>query len=195
MSRGKKWFSESEKEELKLRLCNECEICWRIYGYKKTSISLLVKGVGISTGAFYALYSNKEELFYRTLVNLRKRLKLELKEILSKDKSKKGFKKAVKSLYKEYSQAPFLYSFDSADFVLFIEKLSDEERNYLKKDSMDFLSILLEESNLNLKVNIKAAYEAVALLLFTVSGRDKLSCDHEAAFDILLDGVVNNLFN
>ncbi|MFP3155739.1 TetR/AcrR family transcriptional regulator [Lachnospiraceae bacterium ZAX-1] len=194
LSRGKRWFKEEEKEVLRNNLCKECEKCWRIYGYKKTGIGLLTKSVGISAGAFYALYHNKEELFYKSLVNLRIRLKSELKEILQNSRNKTGFKQAVMWLYREYIDAPFLYNFGSEDFVAFVSKLSIDEMAFLRNDAVSFLSILFDESGLNLKIDIKTAYETLTLLLFTVSGKDKLSCNHEDAFVILLEGVISNIF-
>ncbi len=67
MTKGPKGFSDTEKDELRTKLCLECECSWALHGYKKTSIGELTANIGISTGAFYLLYFSKEDLFCETL--------------------------------------------------------------------------------------------------------------------------------
>ncbi|MCS4521459.1 TetR/AcrR family transcriptional regulator [Clostridium botulinum] len=59
----------------------------------------LTRKIGISTGAFYLLYSSKEDLFCETLERVQDRLKSGLQDIVGNDRSKAGFIKSIKWLF------------------------------------------------------------------------------------------------
>lgn len=68
-------FTQTEKDNIRSKLIDECEKSWATYGYKKTSIDELCSKVGISKGAFYAFFESKEHLFCRVLDVLQERHK------------------------------------------------------------------------------------------------------------------------
>lgn len=193
MSKGPKWFSDEEKQELREKLCHECELSWRISGYKKTSISELTKSVGVSTGAFYSLFPSKEELFVRTIISLRERIKRQIENIISNKPNKDGVCEAIRYLFSEYNDNPFLYDFSSPDYLALISKLSKERWAEIQKDNIDFLNSVIERSNCKLSVSPLKAHSILATLLYTVSAKDRITGDYFQVFDFLLESAIEKL--
>jgi len=67
MARGVKVFTTEDKNKIRRNLIDICKELWVSQGYKETSIKELASRAGISTGAFYSLYTSKEDLFFETL--------------------------------------------------------------------------------------------------------------------------------
>ena len=182
------------KEELKEKLCKECEIAWATKGYKKTSITYLTSRVGISTGDFYLLYDNKEQLFSETLRGLQSQLKLELEKILAENPNKTGFVKALKWLYREYAKRRYLYDFISDDFQAFINKLSPEEMASLKLDSIEYSEYIIEKTDLVYKVDKQLVFDTIQALIYTVSIQDSILENKIETFDFIIEAVIPKLF-
>ncbi|MBO1003914.1 TetR/AcrR family transcriptional regulator [Pseudogracilibacillus auburnensis] len=194
MAKGPKGFTEAEKDNLRTKLCIACERSWALHGYKKTSIGELTAKIGISTGAFYMLYSSKEDLFCDSLERVQSRLKNRLRDIICQDGGKEGFTKAMKWHFEEYDRYPFLYDCGTPDFLSFLNKLPKERVEKLKFDSAAFFDETMELANLTLKVQKEKAHALIGTLLYTVTIKDKLDYDHFEVFDFLLDSVVDKLF-
>lgn len=195
MAKGPKGFSEEEKAELKNKLCVECERSWALHGYKKTGVGELTAKIGISTGAFYLLYSSKEELFCETLERVQNRLKNGLVKILKEEGGKSGFYKSMVWHFREYEQAPFLYDFGSPDYLAFLNKLPKEHVENSKYDSEAFFESMVELAGLKLKVDKKKANAVLSTLLFTVTLRERLQYDHVEVFEFLLNSAMDDLFD
>lgn len=194
MSR-KKSFSESEKEVLKDKLCEECELSWSTQGYKKTSISHLTSRVGVSTGSFYILYRNKEELFIETLYRVQDRLKIVLNEILVENPNREGLVKALKWLYREYIDRSFLYDFTNPDFQSFLSKVNESEIAKLKTNSLEYSELIIENANLTYKIEKDLVFDTIQALLYTVSASDTIVKEKIETFDLLLDAIIPHLFD
>lgn len=194
MAKGPKGFTEEEKEELKTKLCAECERSWALHGYKKTSIGELTAQIGISTGAFYLLYSAKEDLFCDTLGRLQGRLKTGLSKIIVDKGGKAGFAAATRWQFEEYNRFPFLYDFGTPDFMAFLNKLPKDRIEKMKFDGMAFFCESIELANLTLKVEKEKAYAVISTLLYTVTIKERLNYNHFETFDFLLNSVLDELF-
>ncbi|WP_338753355.1 TetR/AcrR family transcriptional regulator [Bacillus sp. FJAT-52991] len=194
MAKGPKGFSDEEKQQLRNKLCIECERSWALHGYKKTSVGELVTKIGISTGAFYLLYSSKEDLFCETLERVQDRLKNGWKEIVASNPGKNGFAEAIKWLFREYDHSPFLYDFGNPDFLAFLNKLPKDKVEGLKFDSLSFFDEAIHCANLTLKIDKEKAYAVMNTLLYTVSIKDSLMYDHLEIFDFILDSTMDKLF-
>lgn len=194
MAKGPKGFTDTEKEELRNKLCIECERSWSLHGYKKTSISELTAKIGISTGAFYLLYKSKEDLFCETLERVQIRLKTGLRDIISHDGGKDGFIKAMKWHFEEYDRSPFLFDFGTPDFLSFLNKLPKDRVKKLEFDSVSFFYETIELANLRLRVDKEKAYALTSTLLYTVTTKERLGHNHFEVFDFLLNCVVDRLF-
>lgn len=58
-----KWFSDEEKEKIRIQLLEQGEKQFSRFGFKKTNVNEIAAAVGISKGAFYRFYESKELLF------------------------------------------------------------------------------------------------------------------------------------
>ena len=195
MAKGPKGFSDSEKDELRNKLCQECEHSWALHGYKKTSVGDLTSKIGISTGAFYLLYSSKEELFCSTLERVQNRLAEGLSDLLTSNRGKAGFIEAVKWHFREYEKSPFLYDTSNPDFLAFLNKLPNEWVEKLKFDGVASFYEMIALAGLTPKVSKEKAYSVVNTLLFTVTLKNRLTCDQFEVFEFLLNSVIDDLFD
>ncbi len=193
--RKNKNFSEEEKQKLKVRLYEVCEISWQERGYKKTSINYLTTKVGISTGAFYLLFDNKEQLFSQTLKNVQEKLKLELEEILEAKPNRDGFQEAMKWMYREYDNRRYLYDFNNPDFQSFISKIPVEEIANLKVDSINYSEYIIEKADLSFKVEKQLAYDTIQALFYTVSIQDSILENKIETFNFILDNIICEIFD
>lgn len=194
MARGPKGFSDEEKAVLRDRLCVECEKRWALFGYKKTSIGELTSAIGISTGAFYLLFSSKEDFFCETLVRVRARLKQNIMEIIHTDENKEGFVKALIWHFQEFERAPFLYDLGSPDFMAFLNKIPKERIDEMQFDSKAFFFEMLEASKLTCKIDQEKVYEVISTLLYTVELKKHSPYDSRWIFEFLLNSVIDDLF-
>ncbi|MBL1229285.1 TetR/AcrR family transcriptional regulator [Enterococcus sp. BWB1-3] len=193
MKTSTKGFSEEKRVELRSTLCMECEKSWGINGYKKTNIAELTSKASISTGAFYLLYGTKEDLFVDTLKRVQDRLKTNWRNILYAVPSKEGFIKAMKFLFKEYKNSPFLYDFSNPDFIAFISKLPPDLIAELETDNWKFFEEALDIANLKLKVSEKKAFEIINTLLSIIIIRDRVTEDFESIFEFILNATIDNV--
>lgn len=194
MAKGPKGFSDNDKEELRNKLCIECERSWALHGYKKTSISELTTKIGISTGSFYLLYGSKEDLFCETLERVQSRLKTGLRDIISHDGGKNGFMKALIWHFREYDKFPYLYNLGTPDFLAFLNKLPKDRIEKLEFDSVSFFYDMIEFAKLTLKVDKEKAYAVIGTLLFTVTLEERFTYDRFEVFEFLLNSVIDELF-
>lgn len=195
MAKGPKGFSDTEKDDLRDKLCAECERSWALHGYKKTSIGELATKIGISTGAFYLLFSAKEDLFCETLERVQIRLKTVLRDFVTNEGGKKGFIKATKWQFEEYARLPFLYDCGTSDFLSFLNKLPKDRIEKLEFDSVSFFYEIIELANLTLKETKEKTYASISTLLYTVSIKEEwMNYDQFETFDFLLNSVVDRLF-
>jgi len=194
MPKGPKGFSDEEKNDLRTKLCQECERSWAQYGYKKTSIGELTSKVGLSTGAFYLLYSAKEDLFCDTLQRIQNRLKEGIKDILEEMSGKSGFISIMRFNFQEYDKSPVLYDFGTTDFLAFKNKLPKDRVKKLEFDSTLFFIDTIKALNLTLKVNEEKAHSILSALLYTVTLKEKLPYDCFEVFEFMLNSVVDQLF-
>ncbi|WP_315118212.1 TetR/AcrR family transcriptional regulator [uncultured Clostridium sp.] len=194
MVKGPKGFSNEEKQELRNKLCTECERSWALHGYKKTSVGEMASKIGISTGAFYLLYSSKEDLFCETLERVQCRLRDMMNGIIRKNPTKEGFALSLKSLFREYDSTPFLYDVSNPDFLSFINKLPRDKVEKLEFDNLGFFNDAICYAKLILKVEEEKAYAVFSALLYTVSAKENLRYDHAEVFDFIIDGIMDDLF-
>lgn len=194
MSRGPKWFSDEEKQALREKLCQECEISWRKNGYRKTSINSLTKKVGISTGAFYTLFPSKEDLFLETFSVLINRVKERIRMIIEKDPSKKGAGEALRYLFMVYDNDPVVYGFSSPEYSDMMRKVSKERLAAIRKEGADFIAAMTDLIHIELSVSPEKAREVIGTLLYTVTARNLVTPNYVAAFEFLLDAALDKLF-
>jgi AcrR family transcriptional regulator len=194
MPKGPKGFSDEEKNDLRSKLCLACEHSWAQFGYKKTSIAELTSKIGLSTGAFYLLYSSKENLFCDTLQRIQHRLKTGMEKICRSESGKAGFVSVMRYNFQEYDKSPALYDVGTTDFLAFMNKLPKDYVERLKFDGTSIFIDAIKALNLKLKIDEKKAHAILSALLYTVMLKEKLSYNHDEVFEFLLNSVVVHLF-
>jgi len=189
-------FTGEDKEGLRKRMCDACELSWKEKGYKKTNIKELCTRIGIAIGSFYSLYPTKEDLFCETMDVIQNRLKDQFFDILKNDPTKNGFTKALKELYREYDRTPFLYEINTEDFLSLRNKLPNEKLNKLQFDSVEFFKKAIDMANIKLKVNTELALGTLSALLSSIQSKEPLdkTCNHIKIFDFMLESLMNEMF-
>lgn len=188
---------EGNKEALKKRLCAVCEDNWKRNGYKKTSVKEICDQAEVAIGTFYSIFKTKEDLFVETMLTIQKRLDfLFFEQTLSKDASLDGYVKAIKKLYREYSETPFLYEVNNPDFMALLKKIDAEMIEKIHIDSVNFFQKALKNACLVLKVDENLAIGTLSALLSNVQSKDVLNrtYNHIELFDFMLDSLIDSLF-
>ncbi|MFQ9922996.1 MAG: TetR/AcrR family transcriptional regulator [Beduini sp.] len=189
-----KGFSEEEKKRVKQKLFNECKACWQKFGYKKTSIDMLCQNIGIAKGSFYHFYETKEALFYEVIVQIQENLYQTVESRLEQDQSKYGVATALKEIYAEYVTHPFMYDNKSPDFLSFINKLSDNQRQQLNENSYVGTKFMLNKPFLKLKIEENLAISILSATLNTIVQKDEMLSEPEAVFDFMIDHLIEDIF-
>lgn len=187
-------FTNHEKINIKQKLLDECEKSWAKFGYKKTNIDELCKSVGISKGAFYLFYETKESLFCETLCMVQDRLYTFAEEILLKEPNKYGFAKVLKAIYREYDKCNFIYNTHSIDFVVFTNKLTEDQLKYITEYSQKGGTLFLDKPFINFKVSKEKAISIIYAMLSIISAKEKFSYNHIDIFDFMVDNLIEKIF-
>jgi len=187
-------FTETEKDNIRRKLIDECEKSWAAFGYKKTNIGELCAKAGISKGAFYLFYDSKELLFCDVLDNIQERHRGLLEETLSKSPDKADICQMMKQMYLEYDKTNILTQRSSSDFANFLNRAPVEWKEKSKIVNDDFVSNTIFSANLKLKMNKEKAIGIFNALLAIVTNKNLLGYDHFEIFCTLLDNIINEIY-
>ena len=189
----RKALSKQEHDTIKSKLIENCRICWKQYGYKKTSVSELASMSGISTGAFYVFYPSKEILFVETANAFTKKLY----EIMAKCKSQKTTKQDFSDRFKQCIDRLFenkwIFSLreHSETFMRKLpEKIFEQDFN---QDVLDVATVI-NLYGLIPKVPIEKIVAVFHTLLMSIYLTEIIGTPHKQALYLLIDSVMVNLF-
>ncbi|MCI8956360.1 MAG: TetR/AcrR family transcriptional regulator [Eubacterium sp.] len=191
MARG---FSEQEKENIRKKLIEACKQCWTKYGYKKTNVDELCKYAGISKGAFYLFYKTKESLFCEVLCFVQNQICENATRVMETKKGKEGVREVLKQIYREYDENNFLYNSEGTDFVVLLNKLSEEEVKKIEKSNQQCRQIFLEKSHLKFKVSEEIGMSVIYSLIMNIKNKDFLPYNHIETFDFMVDCLIDKLY-
>lgn len=193
---NKPMLSKEAKLEIKQNLISICERNWVRQGYMKTSIKGLCTEANISIGTFYGLFLTKEKLFLETAQTVQYRLTEQFRETVSQKPDRNGLSEALKELAREFARNPFLYDVNSVDFRAFVAKLSTEELETIKFESMSFFREVCQIVNLKPIIDDETAFGVLSTLLATISTRKTIEpvCDFFTVFDFMTDKLIVELF-
>ena len=189
-------LSEEDKKNIRNRLQTLCEQLWVSQGYKKTSIKELCTTTQIAIGTFYSLFPTKEDLFYETALSIQTRLKKQFFQTVLRGSDRSSFASALKELFREFDSKPFLYDVNSVDFRAFITKLSEEEMEKIKFESMGFFKEVCEAANLKSKIDTSKTFGILSALLGMIGTKQSLvtTCDYFEVFDFMVDNLMEEIF-
>ena len=189
-------LSPEDKLVIKQKLLQLCEDFWIAQGYKKTSIKALCTEAKISIGTFYVLFATKEQLFLETAQTIQSRLTERFKETVLQTPNRMGLSKALKKLAREFDNSPFLYDVNSVDFRAFVTKLSTEEIETIKFESMSFFKEVCQIVNLQPVIDDATAFGVLSTLLSSIATKKTIEpvCDFFTVFDYMTDKLIGELF-
>lgn len=193
---SKSVLSEGDKQNIKHKLHTLCEKLWVSQGYKKTSIKELCSQAGIAIGTFYSMFPTKEDLFFETAKTIQTRLTDQFLQTALQGADKGSMAKALKELFREFDSKPFLYDVNTPDFRAFVTKLSKEDMEEIKFESIAFFGKVCRASNLKPKMEEAKACGILSALLSTIAAKQTLTtmCDYFEVFDFMTDKLVSEIF-
>ena len=177
------------------RLLEQCKSSWQQYGYKKTSIDLLCREIGISKGSFYSFFDSKEAMFYQVLRDTQQRLYAAVEAQLARRPGKQGVALALKEVYAQYSKSSFMYDTRCPDFLSFYYKLSDQQRQELNESSYTGARLMLNKPYLSLKIDEALALSVLSALLAGTAQADRLLCGGAEVFGFMIDHLIDHIFD
>jgi len=186
-------FSETERENIRQKLIDECKKSWSIHGYRKTSVGELCAKIGISTGAFYSFYDSKEALFCDVMDDFQESTRQMFDEILSSPPKKAEICQALKKLYLEYAENDIITKRHNPDYKSLLNKLPQEWKEKHSANSINNLESTLLAPSMKLKVSKERAHGLIDTLLLTVSNKNLIP-DHYEIFCTLLDSVIDEIY-
>lgn len=187
-------FKEQEKENIKRSLQEACKQNWTQYGYKKTSVDDLCRMAGISKGAFYLFFESKEALFCEVLCSIQEQICNAASEVIEKYKDKRGVAEALKLIYREYDQNNFLYNSNSMDFMILMNKLSEEQAGKIREFTNRSRQLFFSYPYLKFKVDTDMAMSVIYSLIMNIKNKDILPFDHKETFDFMVDQLIDCLY-
>lgn len=189
-------LSDKDKENIKEKLQALCEQLWVSQGYKKTSIKELCGETEIAIGTFYSLFSTKEDLFFETAKAIQVRLKDQFLQTVQQGANKDSLAKAIKELFREFDSKPFLYDVNTPDFRAFVTKLSEQDMEEIKFESIAFFREVCRVTRLTPKMDETKTFATLSALLSTIATKQTFSamCDYFEVFDFMVDTLVSEMF-
>lgn len=189
-----KSFTEIEKDNIRNKLMDACKKSWTQFGYKKTSVDDMCKQVSISKGAFYIFFDSKEALFCDVLCSVQEHIRSIALQVIEERKGKKGIAEAIKLVYREYDKNNFLYNSNSADFITFTNKLSEEQLQRIQNSSYQSSRLFIDHPSFRLKVDAEKAVSVIYSLIMNIRVKEFLPCNHIEVFDFMVDHLVDDLY-
>lgn len=190
-------LSERDKIRIKVNLQLLCEQLWVSQGYKKTSVKELCSRTEIAIGTFYSIFSTKEDLFFETAKAIQRRLTDQFTQTVLQGANKESLAKALKELFREFESKPFLYEVNTPDFQAFISKLSQQDMEAIKFESIEFFREVCRITKLTPKIDENKAFATLSALLSTITARQTISTmyDVHEVFGFMVDNIVSEMFD
>jgi AcrR family transcriptional regulator len=162
-----KWFSEQEKELIRKRLLEQGYRLFSAHGLKKTNVEELARAVGISKGAFYHFYENKEMLFMEVVEQVEKRVRQEILAVVAQPgPSPRARLLAVfKAAFALIKDLPILQIFTGGDYDLLFRRLPAEKlRQHVTNDQV-FIEEVVRQCR-QVGISIRAPTEQLMTLMY-----------------------------
>ncbi|KNF08961.1 transcriptional regulator, TetR family [Gottschalkia purinilytica] len=179
-----KSFTVQERRRIRRELISKGRELFKKYGLKKTSINMLTKSVGISTGAFYKFFNHKEELllniFDEEEKKFRKKILLEAKKI--NDRDIKKFKEFFKIAFQIAINSLMFNNVKSKDLELAAKVIEKESLDNLYKQDYDFAQEIIEvwkQKDLIIKVDSTIMFAMIRAIVCAILSEENFSDDKE----------------
>lgn len=131
-------------------------------------------------------------MFFETAKAIQTRLTDQFLQTVLQEANKDGLAKAMKELFREFDSKPFLYDVNTSDFRAFVSKLSEQDMEEIKFESIGFFREVCRAAQLKPKIDETQAFGVLSALLATISTKQTLSeiCDYFEIFDFMVDNLI-----
>lgn len=131
-------------------------------------------------------------MFFETAKAIQTRLTDQFLQTVLQGTNKDSLAKAMKELFREFDSKPFLYDVNTSDFRAFVSKLSEQDMEEIKFESIGFFREVCRAAQLKPKIDETQAFGVLSALLATISAKQTLSeiCDYFEIFDFMVDNLI-----
>jgi AcrR family transcriptional regulator len=188
-----KSFTEQERAVIRQNLIDACRECWNRYGYQKTNIRELAEMANISTGAFYQFYESKELIFADAAQSCGTAFIQILDKYMEKHPNKQGLAGGIKALTTEMQNMRWIEALID-DWPVILRRLPQD---FMSKDFLKDLTHyekLVKKYSLIPKKNMKEITQVINFMLITFVRHQPVPNDTGAVSGIIVDAVINSLF-
>ena len=191
-------FSETERHNIELRLMEEGERLFTVYGLKKVTIDDIVESVRIAKASFYRFYEGKEYL-YLDIVQKRQLEIFHLLEKLLESNETLPNRERVKQVFAKMSELllkyPVLSKIDAATMDIISRKISKERLLQYQEQNRDAV-VTMKKYGISFTYStelVSEVFQALYIVWTGIQGKDGTM--QNQVIDILLNGVIEQVVN
>jgi AcrR family transcriptional regulator len=188
-------FTESEREQIRIRLMGAAENCLGKYGVKKTTVDQLVQMAGISKGAFYQFFPSKEILFFNVLEEFQASLmEQEMSGHQESDeRTADALTEFLYGLYQRVRHSFLMNIIQNGEMELLMRKIPLEE--IARHHSFDDLIAQKLFSDFNIESDPHVAAASLRAIFLSMLHVKEIGEEHfDQALNMLIRGVALQLF-
>ena len=113
---------------------------------------------------------------------------------MEQHKDKYGVAEALKLIYREYDKNNFLYDSNSMDFIILMNKLSEEQAKKIEESNYMSQQLFLRQAYLKFKIDTDLAMSVIYSLIVNVKNKDILPYNHMETFDFMVDHLIESIY-
>lgn len=113
---------------------------------------------------------------------------------MEKQKDKYGVAEALKLIYREYNKNNFLYHADNMDFIILMNKLSEEQTKKIEESNNMSRQLFVKHPYLKYKVDADMVLSVIYSLIMNIKNKDILPYNHIETFDFMVDQLIDSLY-
>jgi AcrR family transcriptional regulator len=187
-------FTETETEEIRMALRRAAEGCLARYGVRKTTVSELAKGAGISKGSFYRFFPSKEVLFFHAVEEYQKSLFHGLFQMVEERKlsGRDGLAEAIWYLFARVKDSFLMTLMHPEEMSILLRGLPEEIVSRHHRLDDETTEILLEALAIpETSVKVPLFSTALRTLAMALMHQKEAGSEHfDEAMQLLLRGLV-----
>lgn len=183
-----KGFTQEESGFYKNRLLETGEKLFSTYGLKRVTIDQIVKEVGIAKGSFYKFYRNKEDLCYDCIMEIERKVRLDIIKDLSELEPNTGVLIAyiLRSIPKVISENPLLTMLqDKGQLETLMLRVDPQKHNDNYDGDLDFFNSIFKGSGVEDEDELHGLLALVWSMVFLSSNSDFLNGQYENLLKLL----------
>ena len=192
-----KIFSETDRENIRLKLLNNGRKLLETKRCKDISVAQIAADTGIAKGTFYNFFPSKELYFYEIMLLIRDENR---KEILALAENP-SYEALYETMYRRYTEVKTIYDYFEPDELKMIFRTLPEKEQESDENSTELanhlISVCTDDENIKAEVvvnlmNIAASASANRRFLIEEHYRETISVLARAIADYIYGGNKND---